>query len=182
MLFRSKQVSHPSHRPLEISPTARDSHIPTARLRPGWKSGKPRAGFPLSHAGLATMNPVYRSKDLQHHNHRAGGPAERKAAAGAPFCLPRFQDRLVLESKVRFRIILRFENAEPASASPARLNLKQRNLAAKKNAANSEVSPSAVSQNLTRCTGVCGDRLVCPQGTHWPVPRDTRASPRRLFP
>jgi hypothetical protein len=145
-----KQVSHPSHRPLEISPTARDFHIPTARLRPGWKSGKPKAGFPLSHAGLATMNPIYISKDLKHHNRRIGGPTERKTAAKAPFWLPRFQDHLVLESKVRFSIILRLENAEPASASPARPNLKQRSVAAKKNAANGEVSPSTVSQNLTR--------------------------------
>jgi hypothetical protein len=106
-----KQVSHPSHRPLEISPTARDSHIPTARLRPGWKSGKPKAGFPLSHAGLATMNPIYTSKDLKHHNRRADGPTERKAAAGAPFCLPRFQGHLLPESKARFSIILRLENA-----------------------------------------------------------------------
>jgi hypothetical protein len=106
-----KQVSHPSHRPLEISPTARDFHIPTARLRPGWESGKPKAGFPLSHAGFATMNPIYISQDLKHHNRRAGGPTERKTAARAPFRRLRFQDHLVLESRVRFSIILRLENA-----------------------------------------------------------------------
>jgi hypothetical protein len=139
---------------VEISQTTRDSHIPTAPARRAWKSGKPKAGFPLSHAGLATMNRIYKSKDLKHHNRRIGGPTERKDAAGSPFRLPRFQDHLVLESKGRFSIILRLENAEPASTSPARLNLKQRNLAAKKNSANSEVSPSAVSQNLTRCTGL----------------------------
>ena len=39
-----------SHRSLEISPTTRDSHIPTAPTEAGgWKSGKPKAGFPLSH-------------------------------------------------------------------------------------------------------------------------------------
>ncbi len=32
-----KQVSHPSHRPLEISPTTRDFHIPTAWLAPDGK-------------------------------------------------------------------------------------------------------------------------------------------------
>src|ERR1039457_3369595 len=46
------------HRPLEISQKARDSHIPTAWHRPGWKSGKPKSGFPLSHAGLATTATV----------------------------------------------------------------------------------------------------------------------------
>ena len=106
-----KQDSHPSHRPLELSPTARDSHIPTARLRPGWKSGKPKAGFPLSHAGLATMNPIYTSKDLKAHNGRAGGPTERKTAVKPPFCRPRLQGQLVLVSEVRFSIILRLENA-----------------------------------------------------------------------
>jgi hypothetical protein len=30
---KQKQLSHSSHRPLEISQKARDSHIPTARLR-----------------------------------------------------------------------------------------------------------------------------------------------------
>jgi hypothetical protein len=38
---------------------ARDSHIPTATRRPGWKSGKPPTGFPLSHAGRATTATVY---------------------------------------------------------------------------------------------------------------------------
>lgn len=49
-----KQVSHTSHRPLGISQLRRDFHIPTARASSGWKSGKPKAGFPLSHAPLAT--------------------------------------------------------------------------------------------------------------------------------
>jgi len=56
---KQKQLSPSFHAPLEISPKARDSHIPTARRRPGWKSGKPQAGFPLSHAGLATTATVY---------------------------------------------------------------------------------------------------------------------------
>src|SRR5579871_4352270 len=30
---KQRQLSHPFHRPLEISQAARDSHIPTARLR-----------------------------------------------------------------------------------------------------------------------------------------------------
>jgi hypothetical protein len=32
-LEKQKRLFHPSHRPLEISQTPRDSHIPTARLR-----------------------------------------------------------------------------------------------------------------------------------------------------
>ena len=58
-----KRASHPSRRPLEIPPTPRDSHIPTVptTISPAlgkkqfflscgrWKSGKPNAGFPLSH-------------------------------------------------------------------------------------------------------------------------------------
>src|SRR6266550_3688221 len=45
-----KQASPSFHSPLEISP--RTGEIPTfpqLRRRGGWKSGKPKAGFPLSH-------------------------------------------------------------------------------------------------------------------------------------
>jgi hypothetical protein len=56
---KQKQLFPSFHAPLEISQKARDSHIPTARRRPGWKSGKPQAGFPLSHAGRATTATVY---------------------------------------------------------------------------------------------------------------------------
>jgi len=41
------------HRSLEISPTTRDFHIPTAPTTRPWKSGKPKAGFPLSHSHLS---------------------------------------------------------------------------------------------------------------------------------
>jgi hypothetical protein len=44
-----KQDFPSSHRSLEISQERRDSHIPTAPATRRWKSGKPRAGFPLSH-------------------------------------------------------------------------------------------------------------------------------------
>src|SRR5262252_3792055 len=45
-----KQVFHPSPRPLEISPKAGEiPTFPQLRRRGGWKSGKPKAGFPLSH-------------------------------------------------------------------------------------------------------------------------------------
>ena len=69
------------------------------------------------------MNPIYTSKDLKHHNRRADGPTERKAAAGAPFCLPRFQGHLLPESKARFSIILRLENAVLADGSATRVDM-----------------------------------------------------------
>jgi hypothetical protein len=49
---KEKQLFRSFNRPLEISRKARDSHIPTAQLRSGWKSGKPKSGFPLFHAEL----------------------------------------------------------------------------------------------------------------------------------
>jgi hypothetical protein len=98
---KQKQLFHPFHRPLGISQTARDSHIPTARQRPGWKSGKPKAGFPLSHAGLATTILSTPS---------TAKTEERKSAAARPLH-PEFQDHSVLETEAGFRIILGLENA-----------------------------------------------------------------------
>jgi hypothetical protein len=48
-----KQDFPSSHRSLEISQRQRDSHIPTAPTTRPWKSGKPKAGFPLSHSHLS---------------------------------------------------------------------------------------------------------------------------------
>ena len=42
---KQKQLSPSFQAPLEISPKARDSHIPTARRRPGWKSWKTTSRF-----------------------------------------------------------------------------------------------------------------------------------------
>jgi hypothetical protein len=61
---KQKQLSPSFHAPLEISQKARDSHIPTATRRPGWKSGKPTSGFPLSHAGRAMTATVYSLSEL----------------------------------------------------------------------------------------------------------------------
>jgi hypothetical protein len=99
---KRRQLSHAYHRPLEISQTARDSHIPTAQLRPGWESGKPEAGFPLSHTGLATTIIVEFSKPKTEERNR-------------PLCgllTLIFQDHSVLETEPDFRIILGLENAE----------------------------------------------------------------------
>src|SRR6266403_798144 len=48
-----KQASPCSHRPLGISPRAGEiPTFPQLRRRGGWKSGKPKTGFPLSHRHL----------------------------------------------------------------------------------------------------------------------------------
>jgi len=98
---KHKQLSLSFHRPLEISQKARDSHIPTAWHRPGWKSGKPKSGFPLSHAGLATTATV--CPDLEPKNKKGDRPLRG--------LLLIFQDHLVLETGTDFRSILRLENA-----------------------------------------------------------------------
>src|SRR5260370_39759674 len=58
-LENQRQVFHPSQRSLEISQRRRDFHIPTGTaVSPHlqtknsglWKSGNPKAGFPLSHS------------------------------------------------------------------------------------------------------------------------------------
>jgi hypothetical protein len=96
-----KQVSHSRHRPLEISPTPRDSHIPTARLRPGWQSGKPETGFPLSPAGLATTITF----SIQPTKIQKG------AWPGTPVHTFRFHAHSALEPNRTFMLILRLENA-----------------------------------------------------------------------
>src|ERR1019366_4727967 len=105
-----KQVSH-SHRPLEISPTPRDSHIPTARLRPGWKSGKPETGFPLSHAGLATTITF----SIQPTK------TQKVAWPGTPVHTLRFHAHSALEPNRTFMLILRLENAACALRGLTRL-------------------------------------------------------------
>ncbi|HEY1337992.1 MAG TPA: hypothetical protein VGF59_10805 [Bryobacteraceae bacterium] len=85
--------------PLEISPKARrDSHISTAPACAGWKSGKPKAGFPLFHAAQAMMMtvPLFKTKNK-----------ERKSAAARP---PHFSIS-ALDRWPDFMLILRLENA-----------------------------------------------------------------------
>src|ERR1022692_5325826 len=77
------------------------SHIPTAWHRPGWKSGKPKPGFPLSHAGLATTTTA--CLNFEPKTKKGDRPLR-----GRPLT---FQDHLVLETEPDFRIILRLENA-----------------------------------------------------------------------
>jgi hypothetical protein len=81
---KQKQLSPSFHAPLEISPKARDSHIPTAPRRPGWKSGKPKAGFPLSHAGRATTATVYLFSEPKDKATQIGRSAASSHFLGSP--------------------------------------------------------------------------------------------------
>ena len=106
------------HRPLEISQEARDFHIPTApAVDPGktqnrgtqkkcgrWKSGNPKAGFPLSHSPYSL-----RRKEEKHSEKT--GKFKRRSPGTETYGGTRFQAHLVLESNLPFRLILRLENA-----------------------------------------------------------------------
>src|ERR1700730_8850555 len=74
-----KQDFPASHRSLEISQTTRDSHISTAPTEAGgWKSGKPKAGFPLSHRHESSF-----SRNLNPGRGRASPSARRRALRAA---------------------------------------------------------------------------------------------------
>ena len=93
------QVFHSSHRPLEISPTPRDFHIPTAPAGRAWKSGNPKSGFPLSQTRPATMTTIHfrKSKANAKPNLAASGgqrttpKKESITRQGAHFVLPIFR-------------------------------------------------------------------------------------------
>jgi hypothetical protein len=99
-----KQVSHPFHRPLEISQTRRDFHIPTAQAYAAWKSGKPKSGFPLSHPAHATTTTLL----LQNIKTKKGSRPLRVLLV--PLLLSK---RFMPPST--FMLILRLENAEKMS-------------------------------------------------------------------
>src|SRR5450755_211610 len=91
---KQKQLFPSFHSPLGISQKARDSHIPTAWHRPGWKSGKPKSGFPLSHAGLATTTTVSLFFRTKNQGRRSAAPRPPHHFSGSP-CIgnrTRFQD------------------------------------------------------------------------------------------
>jgi hypothetical protein len=126
------QVFHSSHRPLEISPTPRDFHIPTAQAGRAWKSGKPKSGFPLSHPRPATMTTISFQKN-QNQNRKQNQPRrlrrlkdnpkkESITQQSADFVLrfsgsPRIgiktgsQAHSALESNIGFRLTFGLENA-----------------------------------------------------------------------
>jgi hypothetical protein len=105
---KQKQLSRPFHRPLEISQTARDSHIPTARLRGHGKVENQNQVSPFPTAA--------RDDDpcslTQNQKTKKGSRPLR----GLPF--PYFQNHPVLETKPDFRIILGLENAARRTPPP----------------------------------------------------------------
>ena len=104
---KQKQLFHASHRPLEISPKARDSHIPTASLHPV--------------RAVENQNQVSHCPPVARHHLQYSFPTKtkKKTKKGSQplrgfFSI--FQDHAALETKPRFRIILGLENA-PAGGS-----------------------------------------------------------------
>src|SRR6516162_7564569 len=91
-------VSHTFHRPLEISQQQRDSHISTAPACAGWKSGKPKPGFPLFHAVQAMMMTVLVSKPKTEERTSAAARPSHFSVSG-------------LTGSPDFMLILRLENA-----------------------------------------------------------------------
>src|SRR5260370_36320507 len=98
---KQKRLSHSFHRPLEISPTPRDSHIPTARLRgPGKVENQTQVfHFPTPARDDDSPSPIPKLKK---------GSRRLRGLRLFPF-----HDHLVLETLPGFRIILGFENAQP---------------------------------------------------------------------
>ena len=101
-------VSHTVHRPLEISQQQRDSHISTAPACAGWKSAKPKPGFPLSHAVQAMMMTVLVSKPKTEERPSAAARPSHFSVSG-------------LTGSPDFMLILRLENALLTSAGSSRL-------------------------------------------------------------
>ena len=124
------QVFHSSHRPLEISPTPRDFHIPTAPAGRAWKSGNPKSGFPLSQTRPAPMTTIHfkKSKANAKPNLAASGgqrttPKRRASPGRVPTSSSQFsgsprigiktrsQAHSALESNIHFRLTFGLENA-----------------------------------------------------------------------
>ena len=123
--------------PLGISPTAGEiPTFPQRRRRRRWKSGKPKAGFPLSHRPEDILG-----KPTKSQGGRASPPARQRrpninerrlvpATWTSPFSGSRrigielpFQAHGVLESILDFRLICGLENPDapvrPAGRTPA---------------------------------------------------------------
>src|SRR5207249_7852902 len=125
-----RQLFHSSHRPLEISPTPRDSHIPTAQAGRASKSGKPKSGFPLSHTRPATMTIPFKTSKSKPNLAASGGQRTNQRRRGSrrkmssPYArLPgsprtgnetHFQAHSALEINIDFRLTFGLENAGAA--------------------------------------------------------------------
>jgi hypothetical protein len=99
---KQKQLSHASHRPLEISQKARDSHIPTAWHR---GPGKVENQKQVSHFPTAARNDCPCSL-----NEKKLKTKERRSAATRP-PLPRFRYSHFEANGTTFMLIHRLENA-----------------------------------------------------------------------
>jgi hypothetical protein len=95
-----KQVSHAFHRPLEISQKARDSHIPTARLR---SHGKVENQKQVSHFPTAARDDDSCSLS-ENKKPKKGSRPLRGLLIPYPFSLR--------SNGTHFMLILRLENAE----------------------------------------------------------------------
>jgi hypothetical protein len=98
---KQKRLSHSFHRPLEISQTARDFHIPTTQLR---GHGKVENQKQVSHFPTAARDDDCCSLIPNPKTKKGNRPLR------GLFILT-FQDHSVLEMELAFRIILGLENA-----------------------------------------------------------------------
>ena len=94
-----RRVSHSFHRPLEISRNARDSHIPTARLRGHGKVENPRQ---VSHFPTAARDDLSCSLSENQNKRKEVGHCMAYPLS------PR-------SNATGFMLIVQLENAEPAS-------------------------------------------------------------------
>ena len=90
------RIAGPAALSVTANPEGYGNDGPTASACAGWKSGKPKPGFPLFHAAHATTTTSLSSNFKNQ---------ERKSAAARP-PLPDFHDHLVLETNSSFRLIL----------------------------------------------------------------------------
>jgi len=98
---KQKRLSQAFHRPLEISQTARDFHIPTTRLR---GHGKVENQKQVSHFPTAARDDDACSFIPNPKTKKGSRPLRG-------LLMFTFQDHLVLETELGFRIILGLENA-----------------------------------------------------------------------
>jgi hypothetical protein len=116
--------------PLEISPTAGEiPTFPTSAGKACWKSGKPKAGFPLSHPALRLQRrfrlfnepggrgfaPVPTGIEIQTKGTHSISPQGPEISGSSRIGIKgRFRAPLALESNFDFRLISGLENAAEA--------------------------------------------------------------------
>jgi hypothetical protein len=106
---KQRQLSHASHRPLEISQKARDSHIPTAELR---GHGKVENQKQVSHFPTTARN---------HHQFSFSEPKNQKKGLGRCAASPFPPSVLPSGERTDFMLIFQLENAPKEVANPYRV-------------------------------------------------------------